>query len=71
MVEKTTAEIKPDLQTNIDNMDNLVKQLQDRANEIRKKMFEIQSELGSSVKNSTSEQNEAVDQTKAAGGVLV
>ena len=71
MVEKTTAEIKPDLQTNIDNMDNLVKQLQDRANEIRKKMLEIQSELGSSVKNSTSEQNEAVDQTKAAGGVLV
>ena len=70
-MEKTTAEIKPDLQTNIDNMDNLVKQLQDRANEIRKKMFEIQSELGSSVKNSTSEQNEAVDQTKAAGGVLV
>ena len=61
-----------ELKSDIDNMDNLIKQLEARSIEIRQVMAKIEDEIGQTIKESKGDHkgDHEVD-TKGAGGVLV
>ena len=71
LVEKTKAELCPDLKTNIENMDEIWKQLDDRSLEIRKEMQKIEEEIGQNIKDTKGDIHQESTGTKSAGGVLV
>ena len=72
LVEKTCAEIRPDLKDTISNMESLWDQLEERSNTIKKELFEIEQEIGRSVKDTRTQQPSQVDDSKgSSGGVLV
>ena len=71
LVEKTKKELVPDLETNIENMESLWKQLDERSSTIRQEMVKIEEELGHSIKNNQSEASADNVDAKGTGGVLV
>ena len=72
LVEKPKKEIIPDLQTSIENMENLWKQLDDRVSQIRTAMGKIEDELGHSINEGKKmDSRHEGDESKTSGGVLV
>ena len=72
LVEKSKKDLVPDLETNIENMDNLIKQLDERSTQIRQAMAKIEDEIGQTIKDSKGDHRaDAELDTKGAGGVLV
>ncbi len=70
LVEKTKKELLPELEGVIENMKALIKQLNDRALQIRDSMRKIEEEIGQNIQKPSEEIKETEASGRSSGGVL-